>query len=434
MPYVLNLIYLALALLLSPWILFKICTAIKWRRNLWTKLTGRVPLRVGGQPCVWFHGVSMGEIHLLRQVVARFRQARPDCEVVVSSSTIAGLEEARKHFADLTVFCWPLDFTWAIKRALHNIRPALVVLAESEVWPNFLLLAKRFGAKIAVINGRMSPRSFRRYRRAALITGSLLRRVDCWAMQTEEYAAGVRGLGVPAAAVTVTGSVKYDGVNPDRDNPRTVSFRQLFSIETGNLVWVAGSTQAPEEEIVLNVFQNLRRQIPNLRLILVPRQKDQFDAVADLLQRRGIPCVRRSRMTQPVTDREAVILVDTIGELAAVWGLADLAFVGGSLDGQRGGQNMIEPAAYGATVVFGPHTWNFKETVTRLLEHQAAIQVQDAQELEQQLLRLAQDATLRRRLGQAARRFVQSQQGATTTTVALLCDQLPRTIEKIAAA
>jgi 3-deoxy-D-manno-octulosonic-acid transferase len=434
MPYVLNLLYLVLALFLSPWIAFKICTAVKWRRNLWTKLYGRVPRRTGDRPCVWFHGVSMGEIHLLRQVVARFREVRPDCEVVISSSTIAGLEEARKHFADLTVFCWPLDFTWAVKRALRNVQPALVVLAESEIWPNFLLLARKFGAKIAIINGRMSPRSFRRHRRAALITGNLLRRVDCWAMQTEEYAAGVRGLGLPAAAVTVTGSVKYDGVNPDRDNPRTVSFRQLFGVERGDLVWVAGSTQSPEEEIVLDVFQNLRRHIPNLRLILVPRQKDQFDAVADLLQRRAIPCVRRSRLTQPVTDRNAVILVDTIGELAAVWGLADLAFVGGSLDGQRGGQNMIEPAAYGAAVVFGPHTWNFKETVTRLLEQEAAIQVQDARELEHQLLRLAQYAELRRQLGQAARQFVHSQQGATATTVALLCNLLPTTNETMVAA
>jgi 3-deoxy-D-manno-octulosonic-acid transferase len=191
----------------------------------------------------------------------------------------------------------------------------------------------------------------------------------------------------------------------------------------GSLVFVAGSTQAPEEEICLAIFETARKQHPNLRLILVPRHKERFDEVANLLTRSNAAFVRRSELTAP-TDAP-IILVDTIGELGAIWGLANVAYVGGSLDGVRGGQNMIEPAAYGAAVLFGPHTWNFKETVTRLLEHRAAIQIADAEELEREVMRLLADATARDRLGKNAQGFVRSQQGATARTLEAIEVLLP---------
>ena len=223
---------------------------------------------------------------------------------------------------------------------------------------------------------------------------------------------------------------------------RTQSLRGLFGIQPGDLVWVAGSTQAPEEEIVVDIYRRLREKHPRLWLIIVPRQKDRFQEVVQLLERSGLQYLRRSRMEgepSPVRGRMTadvpfgssrcsarhVILVDTIGELSAVWGLADVAFVGGSLDGKRGGQNMIEPAAYGAAVMFGPHTWNFKETVAQLLTHQAALGVADAGQLESETARLLADAGLRERLGSAARQFVLAQQGATERTLQLLDGLLP---------
>lgn len=418
MPYLLNLGYLAALLLLSPWLLYKACTTGKYRSGLREKFFGLVPQRDDVRPCVWFHGVSVGEILLLRKVVAAFRQRHPRYQVVISTTTDTGLAEARKHFADLLTFYWPLDFTWSVRRALRQIRPELIVLAESELWPNFLWAAKRAGAKTAIINGRMSPRSFRRYQKLQLLARPLFRQLDLCLMQTEEYAQHLRQLGAPA--VQATGSVKYDGAVTDRHNPRTRELRTLFGIGPEELVWIAGSTQAPEEEIALSIFQRLRLQWPHLRLILVPRQKDRFDEVAQLLQRSGVPFVRRSQLTQPPADSSAVILVDTIGELGAIWGLADIAFVGGSLDGKRGGQNMLEPAGYGAAVTFGPHVWNFKQDVARLLERQAAVQVQDAAGLEQQTQRLLRDAAWRQRLGQAAQQLVLSQQGAAERTITLL--------------
>lgn len=424
MRYLLDIVYLGVLLLLSPWLLYKALTTGKYRRGLAAKLFGLVPAIPRERPVAWFHGVSVGEIHLLRQVIAAFRSRHPDWRVVVSTTTDTGLEEARKHFADLAAFHWPFDFSWAVRRGLRQVQPALVVLAEGEMWPNFLQAAAGQGVPVAVINGRMSPRSARRYEWLRRLVRPMLERVSLFAMQTEEYAAQMGQLGAHPGRIRVTGSVKYDGVTGDRGQPRTRELARLFGIQAGDLVWVAGSTQAPEEEIVLDIFRRVRVSQPNLRLLLVPRQRDRFEDVAGIVARSGLTHARRSQLTGPADPATAVILVDTIGELAAVWGLADVAFVGGSLEGQRGGQNMIEPAAYGAAVVFGPHVWNFRDTVARLLEADAALQVADAAELEATVVRLLEDKDQRTRLGQAARDLVRQQQGATARTMDLLDELL----------
>jgi 3-deoxy-D-manno-octulosonic-acid transferase len=421
MPYLLDAVYL---LVLFPWLVYKVLTTGKSPRGLWSKLTGHAALLSGSSRSVaWFHGVSVGEVHLLRQVVALFRRRHPRWECVVSTTTDTGFDEARKCFPDLHVFWWPLDFSWAVRRALLRVRPGLVVLAEGEAWPNFVLAARAHGVPVAVINGRMSPRSRRRYGLATGLVRPLFARLDLVAAQTEDYAAAYRALGAAPARVAVTGSVKYDGVETDHGNARTRELRRLLGVAPGELVWVAGSTQAPEEEAALGVYQRALADHPNLRLILVPRQKERFDEVASLLRRAGVPFIRRSEL--PAVPQR-VILVDTFGELSAVWGVADVAFVGGSLDGRRGGQNMIEPAAYGAAVVFGPHVWNFRDTAERLLQARAAVQVRDAQELEAAVRRLLAEPAERARLGEAARQLVHAQQGATARTVDLLDRLLAR--------
>jgi 3-deoxy-D-manno-octulosonic-acid transferase len=421
MPWLLNAVYLLALLLLSPWLLWRALRTGRYRKGLEDKLRG---LRGSFPPgAVWFHGVSVGEVHLLRQLIAAFRRRNPDRACVVSASTDTGLDEARKCFPDLAVFAFPFDFSWAVRRSLLAVAPSLVVLAEGEIWPNFLLACRKLGVPVAVVNGRMSPRSRRRYGRLAWIARPLFRSLDLLAVQTQEYAAAVRALGAPPERVHVTGNVKYDGVSTDRANPRTGELRRLLSVGPDDLVWIAGSTQAPEEEIVVGIYQRLRADFPGLRLFLVPRQKDRFDEVARLLERSGLAFARRSAGTGLGAS---VVLVDTIGELGALWGLADVAFVGGSLDGRRGGQNMIEPAACGAAVVFGPHVWNFADAATRLLEAGGACQVHDGAGLEGVVRRLLGDREERQRRGTAARDFVLSQQGATERTVVLLEDLLHR--------
>jgi 3-deoxy-D-manno-octulosonic-acid transferase len=419
MVYLLNLLYLGALTLLAPWLCFRALTTGRYRRGLAAKVLGRVvhPLLTDdGCPVVWFHGVSVGEIHLLRSLIARFRERFPHWRCVVSTTTDTGHDEARKCFPDLAVIDWPFDFTWAVQSALRRVRPSLVVLAEGEVWPNFVWAASRMGIRLAIVNGRMSPRSASRYRKVHALVHPLFARFDLITAQTDEYREHYQALG--ATHVVATGNIKYDGVQTDRANSKTRAMGEMLGVWPGEIVWVAGSTQDPEERLCLAIYAKARQAQPRLRLILVPRHRERFDEVARLLQESGLPFVRRSRLEAGyVPPSGAVILADSMGELSAIWGLADIAYVGGSLDGKRGGQNMIEPAAYGSAVLFGPHTWNFKDPVANLLGRNAAVQVMDASALEAAVLELLQDADRRRDLGQAARQFVLSQQGATGRTL-----------------
>jgi 3-deoxy-D-manno-octulosonic-acid transferase len=408
----LNAVYLLAWLFFAPWLYFKSLTTGKYRRGWKEKLLGLVP-RVTGPDVVWFHGVSVGEVHLLRPLIARFRELHPEYQCIVSATTDTGHAEACKHFPDMLVIYWPFDFTWAVRTALRRVNPRLVVLAEGELWPNFLQATRRAGIATAVVNGRMSPRSAGRFLRLGWLARRLFGRVDLIAAQSPEFADSYRKLG--ASNVVVTGNIKYDGVRTERDNPRTRVLRQLFGLSADDIVWVAGSTQHPEEAHAIDIYR--RASDPRLRLIIVPRHPERFDEAARLLEQTRLPWVHRSQLPAVAVPDRSVILVDTMGELGAVWGLADIAYVGGSLDGKRGGQNMIEPAAYGAAVVFGPHTWNFRQTVASLKRHAAALEVASAAALETAVLGLLGDAKQRERLGTAAREFVLSQQGATLTTV-----------------
>ena len=244
---------------------------------------------------------------------------------------------------------WPFDFTWAVKSALGTIKPKLVVLSEGEMWPNFIWAAKKRGVKVALINGRMSPKSARRFLKFRPLLASLFSRLDWIGAQNDEYCRHYKKLGPPN--VVTTGNIKYDGVNVDRNNAKTRAMRQLLHVAPDAIVWVAGSTQAPEESLAIEIYRHAKARHPKLRLILVPRHPERFDEVARLLESSELPFVRRSQLKSS-PENDAIILVDTIGELGAIWGLADVAFVGGSLDGKRGRQNMIEPSRMGAAVVF----------------------------------------------------------------------------------
>jgi 3-deoxy-D-manno-octulosonic-acid transferase len=246
----------------------------------------------------------------------------------------------------------------------------------------------------------------------------MFNRVSAFGMQSETYAEHLRKLGIATDRIRVTGNVKYDGVLLDRDNPKTRDLRSAFGIRDEDLVWVAGSTHEPEERIVLSVFRRLRERFPHLKLILVPRAPERFDEVAKLIEGTDQRYTRRSHGTVDPSAR--MILIDTLGELGAAWGLATIGFTGGSLNDKRGGQSMIEPAAFGVPVMFGPHTWNFRDAVEGLLEVGGAARVQDETQLEQEAARLLSDPALRQQMGAAARAFVIAQQGATARTIDLL--------------
>ena len=444
--WLLNAVYLVIIVVCSPLIVWQSLRTGKYREGFREKLLGFVPRREGNATCVWVHAVSVGEVNLVAILLRELRALHPDWQFVVSTTSRTGYELARKKYADLSVFYCPLDFSWAVRNAMRRVRPTILVLAELELWPNLIKAAKDHGARVAITNGRMSDHSFPGYRRIRPLVAAVLRQIDVIAAQNDESADRFRALGAPADRVIVTGSLKYDGAQTDRNNPRTQSLRQLADIADDDIVFLAGSTQEPEEQYAIDIFRRLALQHPRLRLILVPRHPERFDAVAKLLaasnlpwQRRtelanqppaepgaaGVPCAQppnHSAIRQPPAPpgvSAPVLLVDTVGELGAWWGASHIAFVGGSF-GDRGGQNMIEPAAYGDAVSFGPNTRNFRDIVAALIAADGAVVVQNADQFEAFVRRCLADPQYASAIGARAQRLVHSQLGATRRTVALL--------------
>lgn len=435
-PLALNLLYLLLGLIALPWVVWRRLAGGRPVAAPWQRLTGSVtvPPCPPGAHRIWLHGVSVGEVQLLATLVAELnRQAAArgltiDC--VVSSSTTTGLDLAARRFGPERVFPCPLDVSWAIRRVFRQVQPDLLVLGELELWPTMLHTADTRGVPVAVVNGRMSPRSFRGYSRVAPLARAMLRRVSLVLARSAEDAERFRQLGGPA--VEAVGSLKFDGVIGDRQAAGVRHLRDLAGLSEQTPVLLAGSTQAPEEALAVEAFLTQRPRHPDLRLILVPRHAERAGAIAAWLDSRladpaaaGIDWQRRSDLTQAGNHSPAaVLLVDVTGELASWWGVATVAFVGGSLDGGRGGQNMIEPSAYGAAVCFGPHTRNFRTEVAELLTDNAAVVVEDGAALCQFVGRCLDEPQFAAGLGTRARQVVARNRGATATTGQRLLDLL----------
>jgi len=425
--WLLNAAYLALLVGASPWIFWSAYKHGKYREGFREKFLGLVPRREGARPRAWLHAVSVGEVNLLATIIGELSARLPEWEIVISTTTKTGYDLACRKYPSRTVFYCPLDFSWAVGAAIRRLRPTLLVLAELELWPNLVAAARRRGVPVAIINGRLSDKSFRGYRKLRPLIARSLQRVDLIAAQNEETAERFRRLGARHDAVHVTGSLKFDGAQTERANARTAELRELAGLIGDEVVLLAGSTQAPEEELAIELFKRLAADRPRLRLIIVPRHQERFEDVADMIAAAGVPWQRRSNLPiEAFGSRHhgenhswRVLLVDAIGELGAWWGAAHVGFVGGSF-GSRGGQNMLEPAGYGVATCFGPNTWNFRDIVARLLEAAAAAVVQDAADLEAFVRRAVDDPTWARTLGQRARQLVLSQQGATKRTAELI--------------
>ncbi|MCH2114966.1 MAG: 3-deoxy-D-manno-octulosonic acid transferase [Pirellulales bacterium] len=420
--WLLNLAYLSAILLALPWLGWSALKYGKYREGFAAKLLGRVPLRRGGLPCVWLHAVSVGEVNLLGPLLDALRASRPNWEFVISTTTKTGFDLARKEYPGQTVFYCPLDFSWATRRAMQRVRPSLLVLAELELWPNLIQAARSRGARVAIVNGRLSDTSLRNYRRLRPLVARVLREVDVVAAQNAETAHRFRLLGADPRAVHVTGSLKFDRAQTIRNNEKTRTLRTLAGLAEGDIVFLAGSTQNPEEECAICTFQELVQDHPQLKLVLVPRHPQRFNEVASLLDQSGLPWIRRTELNalhRPLSSPKSVILVDSVGELGDWWGAATAGFVGGSF-GSRGGQNMLEPAAYGVATCFGPNTRNFRDIVSQLLAARGAEVVTDQQSLSRFVRRVLEDPTWAEALGQRAHDLVVSQQGATERTVDLL--------------
>lgn len=429
--YFLNFAYLATILVAMPWLLYQSIFYGKYREGFGAKFLGHAPLRKSSRPCIWLHAVSVGEVNLLAVLLKEIERRRPDVECVISTTTKTGYDLAKTKYAGQTVFYCPLDFSWAVRRAMRNIRPDLLLLAELELWPNLVRAACEQGARVAIVNGRLSEKSFRGYRRVRRWLKPVFDKIDVIAAQNEEYAKRFRGLGVQENRVRVTGSVKFDGASGERNNPRTQSLRKLAGFGDSDVIFLAGSTQSPEEQLAIGAFQQLCGEFPKMRLVIVPRHPHRFDEVATLLDRSGVAWQRRTSLHDSMAGLSArIFLVDTVGELGAWWGMASIGFVGGSLFSSRGGQNMIEPAAYGVATSFGPNTQNFRDVVAMLLGREAAVRVSSGEELTAFVRRCLSEPGYAAELGRRAIALVKEQQGATARTWDLLEPLLPRAVDQ----
>lgn len=418
--YLLNIAYFGFLLLVSPVILYRMIFFGKYRDGFGEKFLGKapelpVPKKVHKR--IWFHAVSVGEVNLLRPLLEMIRERRRDWDIVISTTSNTGMELAKKLYGEHhTVFFCPLDFSWAVKNALKRIKPNMLVLSEQELWPNLVSISAQKGVKLAIVNARMGEGGYRRYKLIRFLMQRMLGKIDLIAAQSELYAGWFHQLGARGDSITVSGSMKFDGANTDRNNPKTKELAELAGITLEDTVFLSGSTQEPEEEMSLHVFQSLRECFPSLRLILVPRHPERFDSVAKMLDENDIKWERRSKIPENSHDPEArVLLVDTVGELGAWWGTSHIAFVGGSM-GSRGGQNMIEPAAYGAAVSFGPNTKNFRDIVELMLRAESAIVVHDEKELYAFVENCLENPEYAKALGEKAKELVKRQYGATEIT------------------
>src|SRR6266849_5494312 len=418
--YLLYSALLAAGLLISlPYWMFVKRRHGKYREGLGERL-GKVPSRLQGRPgpAIWVHAVSVGEVLAVGELVGELRRRFPRYRVVVSTTTATGQKLTKKRFGEESIFYFPLDFGFAIRPYLTTLRPQLIVIAETEFWPNFLRLACRSGARVAVVNARISDRSWPGYRRVRRIgiLASVLHNINLFLAQTEEDARRLLDIGAPAERIEVSGNLKFDVAAPAP--PAIVaSLRSTFQQAGVGPVIVCGSTVEEEEGPLLLAFQNVLASHPRAIMILAPRHPERFAEVAQLLEHMGIRYWRRS-LWGGDSVAGGVFLVDTVGELASLYELGDVAFVGGSLV-PRGGHNIIEPAQHGVPVIVGNHTENFRDIVG-LFQSQDAVRVVGPAEFPLVLMDLLSNEAERAALGRRGAETLRSQMGATERTVKAL--------------
>ena len=421
--YGLNLCYVLLLVLLFPYLLYAAIRKKKYRHGWAEKFLGHCPQRLTKNRCIWLHAVSVGEVQLLAPIIEQIAQRDSTVECVISTTTLTGRTLAEKKYPQHIVFYCPLDFTWAVRNAIRRIRPDLLVLSELELWPNLIFSTHRLKIPTTVINGRLGEKSFRGYRWLQPLIRNMLGCLYLIAVQNKEYAERFFQLGATTDQVKVTGSIKFDGAESDRNNLTTTNFSKLADLRADDVIFLAGSTQHPEESLAIDTFRTLQGEHPELKLILVPRHPERFEEVGRLLDAEQLPWQRRTLLsdTEQPTPEARILLIDTVGELSAWWGRADIGFVGGSLS-TRGGQNMIEPAAYSVAVCFGPHTHNFRDIVTALKSADAVTVVENGKDLTAFVRRCLSDRVYRKTMGERASSLVISSRGATQQTVKCLLD------------
>ena len=408
-------------LLLSPYFLYQALAHRKYITGLRERL-GSLPT-ISNQPVIWLHCVSVGETQAARPLVERIRQELPHHTLVVSTVTLTGQKLARDLFRTQAekVFYFPFDWRWSVRRALNAVNPVAVLVMETELWPNFLRECKARNVPVALVNGRISRTSFGRYKTIRFFLRRVFACLSMAVMQSERDAERIRILGMRKERVFTAGNLKFEsGGYTDKKT----DLKDRFGLHADVPLVLAASTHAPEEKIVLESFKTLRESQP-VRLMIAPRHPERFNEVAQLIEDYGLSWARRTNVPAANDATAAVILLDTIGELPAAYPLAVAVFVGGSIV-DRGGHNVLEPAAHAVPVITGAHTHNFHAIVDLLNEAEAIVQLPPVEgaeavaKLTDVLSRLLADAEWRTELGSRAKQLVTANQGAAERTMKLI--------------
>jgi len=421
MRIILDLLYLLAAIAYSPVIIYRAVRYKRYRAG-WDQRFGKISRRSPHKKCIWLHAVSVGEVNAAKTIIKQLENKFGDSEIVISTTTDTGFAHATTLFSENhQVFYFPFDFSLTIKRAFRNIRPDICLLMELEIWPNFVQIAKQSNIPVIVVNGRMSDKSFPRYQKIKPLVKKMFGKISLTLAQTEQYAERFKELGCLDEKVIVTGSLKYDTAQITDKVQGSDAIAAQLNIGSERL-WVTGATGNDEEKILLDVYQKLKQDdsFADLRLVIVPRKPERFDEVAQLIERRGLPLIRYSRIknnTAPSpTDNQAIILGDTMGDLRKFYSLSTIIFVGRSLV-PMGGSDMVEAAALGKCTVFGPHAFNFKQTVDALLADSGAIMVKDQEELLQTMQKCLTDSDFAQSVANDGREVIRKNQGATKNTI-----------------
>jgi 3-deoxy-D-manno-octulosonic-acid transferase len=424
-----SLLTLLVFVVVSPYFAYQAIRYKKYIGSLRQRL-GFLPLSFNfdGEESIWIHAVSVGEALTARALASDLKARYPRLRLFLSTTTIAGQQVARQNLSNVdAVFYFPFDWAFIVRRTLKLVRPRLFVMMETEIWPNLLRECRKRGVKTVVINGRISSRSYPRYRLVRPFFRRVLADVDRFCMQSDESARRLVDLGADPSRVTVTGSLKFDSLEipatTSHAKPRERVLR-FFRVAVNRTVIVAGSTMRGEEEAVLRAFRRVKTALPSALAVIAPRHPERFAEVERLAREAGFVTTRRSELPIDAEPRADVVILDSIGELAQLYQLATAVFVGGSL-ADYGGHNILEPAVFGKPIVFGPHMQNFREIADAFISNDAAVQVQSDRELEELMLALITDPVRRARLGAAARALVEANRGAKTKTLAVIADLLP---------
>ena len=424
-----SLLSLVVFLLVSPYFLYQAVRYRKYVGSLGQRL-GYLPIamNVDGEASIWIHAVSVGEALTAKALIADLRAEYPRLRLFLSTTTMAGQQVAKKNLQQVDgVFYFPFDWGITVRRTLDIVKPRLFVMLEPEIWPNLLRECRARGIKTVVVNGRISARSYPRYRLVRPLFRRVLADIDRFCMQGDESARRIVDLGADPTRVTVTGSLKFDSIQapmPASHGRTREPVLRYFRVAPSRVVLVAGSTMKPEDSAVLRAFARIRSISPGALLVIAPRQRERFAEVERLALEEGFSVARRSDLTVDAEPRADVVVLDTFGELAQVYQIATVVFVGGSL-ADYGGHNILEPAVFGKPIVFGPHMHNFREIAETFLASHAAVQVQSERELGEVLRNLTTDPVRRASLGAAARALVDANRGAKDKTMAVVSELLP---------